>query len=216
MYIHVYEKDVDDRVECEVVAGGTIGHSYPIELPSTLLNDNQELLMKGEWYVDIPGAKVEEVLVEGYGMIGSSLSIPDPTKIKTIPPPTASGTGRNLATTGQRTLMVARVSVSDATPTYTASELQPWYFDPNSFSVARQYSRCSSGQQVFVPWSTPVLDVFVSGSISSFSQTTLVNAAISEVQIALGGTSLPVQHIAFVLPPGGPTFIAVGQVKGWR
>jgi hypothetical protein len=217
MYIEVYRsKGGKDRLECEIVSGGTVGHSFIIKLSSKLVEKHNDLMLRGDWYIEIAGAQIQETNIHGYGVIGTNLIIPQASKIKTIPAPVKAEGRRGLLTTGQRSMMVVRVSVSDSTPTYTASELEPWYFDPDSFSVTRQYNLCSSGQQIFTPWSTPVMDVFVSGDVASFAQTTLVNAAISAVQTALGGTSFPMQHIAFILPPGMPNFVAVGQVGGWR
>lgn len=209
-------KGGENRLECEIVSGGSVGHSFPVHLSSKLVEKNNALMMKGRWFIRIPGAQVEETHIRGYGMIASALTIPNQANITTLPGSYARRR-RHLATTGQRSLMVARVSVSDSAPTYSASQLQQWYFDPNSFSLARQYARCSSVQQIFSPWSTPVLEVALFGNIASFTQTTLVNAAVTAVQNALGGSSIPVQHIAFVLPPNLSTsFVAVGQVGGWR
>lgn len=208
------------------MAGPRTGHSYSLELSSELVEAHESLLRRGAWYITIPGARIEETYIDGYGTMGTRIQIPNPSLITTVPAPDeveVSLAHRGLSyapAVGVRNLMVVRVSTSDASPTYSASELATYYFDTSSFSMARQYSMCSAGLLRFVPFSTPVMDVRVSGSVSSFSKENLVNAAISAAQNSLGGASLPavVEHVAFILPPGtaGMAWFATGQVGAWR
>lgn len=118
--------------------------------------------------------------------------------------------------------MVVRVSVTDSSPTFTASQLAEYYFDPNSYSLVRQYNWCSFGALQFTSYdsSEPVLDVFVPGYAANFT-----NAQLWPLAMAVGATQKNVaqltslaQHIAFVLPSGlgGTAFYAVGTVGFWR
>ncbi len=228
--IDVYGPSQDtDHLECELVSGPLVGHSYAINLSSEFVTTHESLLRRGEWYISIPGGTIEETYIPGYGPMGTRVHIPNASAIRTVAAPEDVKTKTSLAhrdlmtklpAVGVRNLMIVRVSTSDASPTYTASELATYYFDTSTFSMARQYNWCSAGLLSFVAYSTPVMEVHINGAVSSFSNADLVNAAITVAQNQMDGVSLPqaVQHVAFILPPGtaGVTWFATGQVGAWR
>ncbi len=132
-----------------------------------------------------------------------------------------SPANRQLQTTGTHTVLVLRVSVSDSSPTFSASDLANDFFD-NSFSVATQYSGCSFGAVQFQSYdsSNPVVDVLIQGSAASFTSSNLWPLAMSAGASQKGVSYLTnlAQHVAIILPPNlsdSSSWYAIGSVGGW-
>jgi hypothetical protein len=230
---------------------GVVFHGLSIHLPEEIVDRNQNALRRGEWFVQLPGATVTETYIPGYGKLRSSIKLGPHSQINTISPEQGEfvlhslqgqdslydGRRRRqdhhtrsrrqdqlgaMTSTGTRTLLVVRVSTSDASPTYTASELAQYFFDTNSYSLVRQYQRCSMGALQFQPFDffSQVIDVVVSGQVGFFTKELLwaaANAAASAQRNVVSLDALS-DHVAFILPPGtqGNYWIAAGTTGAWR
>lgn len=242
----MHEGGARQYLECELILQrkSKVIHGLRIELPNELVQNHLVALRRGEWFVEIMGATLQKSYVEGHGLVPWAISIsPSDGRVSTIPPQqarlymrtieqpspsllrnleTKTGHRRQLQSVGTRSVMVMRVSVSDSSPTFTASQLAGYYFDPNSFSFARQYNWCSFGALRFTPFdkSHPVLDVMVPGNAANFTLPQLWPLAMSIGAAQKNVTQLTslAQHIAIVLPPGlgGGAFYAVATVGFWR
>ncbi len=214
---------------------GIVSFGLLINLPKDIIKENEDALHRGEWYVNITGATVEEMYIEGHGMVRNRISVPYSSTITTVSPDdgkvalvAAEGSlgkvseSRRLQSNGVHTLMVLRVSVSDSTPSFNASQLAKDYFDINSFSLSRQYDWCSFGAIQFVPYdsSNPVVDVVVPVKAANITSSNLwplamtAGAVLKQVNYLTDLT----MHIAIVLPPGladGNTWYAIGTVGYW-
>ncbi len=212
-------------------------HGLQITLPTNLVEDNRKTLHRGEWFVRIFGAKVEETLIEEYGPLRTSVFVPEHATIVTIPPNEGDQymeavqgrrssrylvEDRNLAQKSVRRILVARVSTSNSAPSYSASQLQQFYFDLNSYSVVRQYALCSSSWLWFKGYNNqnPVVEVYVPGSAGSFNERSLLSAALNQLQSQLHVKSITslTEHVAFIFPPGiqGGTWYGYGTVGSYR
>lgn len=226
----------EDHLECELISAddGAMVHGLQIKLPEALVEDNAKAIRRGEWFVMIHGAKVEETVIEGFGSLPTSVWVPEHAKIVTLSPEEGdlyveaikgSRVSRYMSEdrslTESRRIMVVRVSTSDSAPKYTAAQLQQYYFSLSSYSLVRQYALCSASTLWFKGFrgSQPsVLDVYVPGSAASFGKETLWQAALVIVQNQLGLSSVTsvTEHVAFVLPSGlqGGQWFGIGTVGG--
>ncbi len=208
-----------------------------IELPHLLVENHKEELRRGEWYVRIFGAKVNETSIDEYGPLRTSVWVPKHANINTISPKEGNGymqaiqgslSDRYLvgdqrrASKSVRRILVARVSTSDRSPTYSKEQLQQYFFSLNSYSVVRQYSLCSSGWLWFKGYNNQisVVEVYVPGSAGSFNERSLLGAALTQLQSQLNVRSITsiTEHVAFIFPSGlqGGTWYGYGVVSSYR
>ncbi len=213
-------------------------HGLPMHLPADLVQENQDALRSGDWFIQIPGATIEETYIPEFGVLRSGVRIAQESQIMTIPPEEGrlisySVRGRRpqdhirlharrLDTMGQRTVLVVRVSTSDASPTYTASQLSQYFFDTKGYSMVRQYQLCSTGALQFQPFDffSQVIDVVIPGQVASFTRELLWSAANAAASSERNVASLDLlsDHVAFILPSGtqGGYWIASGTTGSWR
>jgi hypothetical protein len=239
--VHVRTADGEkDHLECDLISedDGAMVHGLQITLPNHIVEDNQKALHHGEWFVRISGAKVEETLIEDYGTLRTGVFVPQDAQIVTIPPEEGDlymhavhggrssrylVEDRSLSNKQVRKVLVVRVSTSNAAPTYSAAELQQYYFSLSSYSLTRQYALCSSSWVWFEGYNQPyssVVDIYVPGNVGSFSYQTLWAAALVTLlnQLRITSVTQVTDHVAFVLPTGvqGGVWYGVGTVGSWR
>lgn len=217
---------------------GTMATGLQIKLPNKLAKQHNEKLVRGEWYVRIFGAKIVETVIEEYGPLKTSVWVPDDADIVTISPEEGdqyvdavqgSRSSRSLAGDQRRTrksvrkILIARVSTSDRSPSYSRAELEQFYFNMNGYSVARQYSLCSSGWIYFTGYNFPhsaVVEVHVPGKAGSFDSHALLGAALPILQAQLQVQSITsvTDHVAFIFPSGlqGGAWYGSGVVGSYR
>jgi hypothetical protein len=192
-----------------------------IDLPEHVVDENNEALTRGQWFVNLEGAAVETTYIEGQGTITTGIAISKETIVTTVSPDDGEmamlsakgisedarlGERRQLQlTVGLHTVLVLRVSVSDSSPTVLASRLAEVFFG-SSLSLVTQYRGCSFGAIQFEAYDSahPVIDVVIQGNAASFTSDNLwplaVNAAAALKNVKYL-TDLA-QHVAIVLPPG--------------
>lgn len=229
-----------DHLECDLVSvdGGPAIHGLQIKLPHTLVENHRRFLRRGEWYIRIPGARIEQTNIKGYGPVNASVWVPKDAEIVTIPPEegdellqVVEGRRNNrylredraLAAKSVRRLMIVRVSTSDVSPTYTADQLQQLFFSLSSYSVVRQYALCSSAWLWFKGYnntSSAVVDLYINGSAASFTQQSLMAAVLPTLMSHFNVkviTSIT-DHVAFVFPSGlqGARWYGYGTVRSYR
>lgn len=239
--LHAHELGASGHREyltCDLISEqqGLVAFGLAIELPDDVVRDNEEALNRGEWFVNINEATIEEKYIEGYGMIRTGVTLHADSSVTTVTPEDGkmamlsakgdrreldSPSSRQLQTTGTHTVLVLRVSVSDSSPSFSASDLANDFFD-NSFSVATQYSGCSFGAVQFKSYdlSNPVVDVTIQGSAASFTSANLWPLAMSAAASQKGVSYLNnlAQHVAIIMPPGlsdSSGWYASGSVGGW-
>lgn len=229
-----------DYLECDLISEdeGVMVPGLQIKLPNQLVERHQKELRRGEWYVRIFGAKVKETVIEEFGPLRTSVWVPKNAEIVTIP--SADGDRFVDAVQGSRSsrylvgdlilpqksvrkLLIARVSTSDKAPTYSAAQLEQFYFSLDSYSVVRQYALCSSGKLWFKGYNNPysnVVEIYVPGSAGSFNQQSLLAAALPILQSKLNSQSITsvTDHVAFIFPAGlqGGVWYGYGTVGSYR
>ncbi len=228
------EKGHREFLSCDLILEheGIVSFGLPIELPKDVVDENQEVLQRGEWFVNITGATVQEKDIENYGIIRDRIFVPRWATIKTVAPEDgkaamnaakgASSRERRLSTTGTHTLLVLRVSVLDSSPTFDASQLAEDYFDMNNFSLVRQYNWCSFGAITFVSYdpSNPIVDVVINvhaANITSNNLWPLAMAAAASLKNVNYLTDIA-EHIAIIVPPNladSSGWYAIGSVGAW-
>lgn len=83
----------EQHLECDLISEneGVMVTGLQIKLPDRLVDDNRNLLHRGEWYVRIVGARIEETIIPEYGPLRTSECVPDLADIVTIPPEEGDG-----------------------------------------------------------------------------------------------------------------------------
>ncbi len=204
-----------------------------IDLPQALVDQHEQALNRGDWFVNITDAMVNEQYFESHGWIRTRVNLPSGSAVTTVAPEigkmalhsvknVSETVGRrHLQTRGTHTVLVIRVSVSDSTPSLSSSELASAFFG-KGFSVATRFSACSFGAIRFKPYdsSHPVVDVIVKGKAASFTSSNLWPLAMSVGASQKHVSSLTnlAEHVAIIIPPGlsdSNQWVAIGSVGGW-
>lgn len=207
-----------------------------IEIPKHIVDKNNEALHRGEWFVSLIGATVVKCYIEGHGQVSTGIAIYPETIFTTVSPingamallsakgtPRTLGERRQLQTNGKHTVLVLRVSVSDSSPSISASRLDEVFFDGTNSSLVSQYHGCSFGAIQFQAYdnANPVVDVMIQGSAASFTSSNLwpiameAGATLKNVKYLFDLA----QHVAIVLPPGlsdSSGWYAIGALGSWR
>ena len=125
--------------------------------------------------------------------------------------------GRDLKGQGLRSVMVFRITTDDATPDVEAAEIGERMFSTTQFSFASQFEKCSFGQLTFEAYdeANPVIELYVPGRVSSFTERTILNAATRRAADAYGVDLWDrIDHAIFCMPDGtgGKPYIAYSGV----
>ena len=217
----------DETFECTVVSAGREDilkeMSYPIELPLALVLENKKAMDEGNLYVFIPGGYVNEKYIEGIGTMGIDIYVPDGADIRILnnkqaralrrPTRNNNDRKRSLYAKGVRSVMVFRISTDDGSPDVDSNEIEKRLYSSEEFSFAHQFEECSFGQLRFQPvdYRTPVNELYLPGETASFTERSILNAAM-RVATNIHGSEIwdNLDHAIFCMPEGtqGKPYIA--------
>jgi hypothetical protein len=218
-YSNAFEVWEDEKTLCTpIVNGKDVIGMYKVQLPEHILNNHTKAIDEGTLRVTIPRAQLTKDSVIGYDI--------DSVSVQTTRDHSGTRSGGvPVATIGTRTVLVLRVSVQDAEPSFSAQEFQDRIFGDDDITVQSQYKACSSGKLNMEPSSYGVggvLDVRLGNSaIADFeSNTALSNAAQDAaadfLQLNGGQVSDLADHIMICLPPGTGNWVASAAINHWR
>jgi hypothetical protein len=189
-------------------------YSYRIDLPAEFVEQNNDAMMSGKLFANIPGGQV----------VDRKVVYPDTAKITVTAPPKSFETRhrRLQATSGSQNILVLRISTNDSTNTFSASQLYSYIFntsDPiNAPTLASQYYRLSFGKLSFEPALDGVIEVPVNMNANGASSDTIRDAAIAYVLSTFGVSSVTqlADHVIFCIPPGTGSWDGSSPVVSWR
>jgi len=173
--------------------------SYPLELPSYFLDENESKLLVGN----------REILIHG-GQISNDddgVSIPDNAIIQLL---RESRVVFDVQEYVVRKLLIVRVLTTDSRPSLSAAELSEQTFSNRTMTLRSQFKACSHGKLLFDPLPDDSKTGIVGGVLSvqlritvGRSRRALTNAAVAATHAALGGNMSDVaDNIIFCHPPG--------------
>ncbi len=89
--VHAHEQGASGHREyltCDLIAEqeGVVAFGLTIELPDDIVSEHEEALNRGEWFVNITGATIEEKEIQGYGMVRTGVTLATDSTINTVPP----------------------------------------------------------------------------------------------------------------------------------
>ena len=208
------------------------GLTVALDLPSTFVYEHRKAIDTGALFVQIPGAYINEQTIERFGVVATSVAVPENATISALTPEEIKSMvvghqtrrqrreqelEKDVAGTGVRSVMVIRVTTDDASPSVGATEIEERMYSDTQFSFASQYRDCSFGELIFQPAdaNTPVIELYVPGLVSSFTERTILNAATKAATDIYGDDIFDrVDHAVFCMPPGtsGKPYIAYSGV----
>jgi hypothetical protein len=203
------------HIECSPVANGMVSdYSYRIDLPQDFVDHNNDAMMSGKLFANIPGGQI----------VDGKVIYTDNEQITLAAPPKSFETRhrRLQATTGAKKILVLRISANDSTNTFSASQLYTYIFgssDPaNTPSLVTQYSRLSFGKLNFEPAMGGVIEVPVDMNANGALSITIRDSAIAYVSTTYGVSSLTqlADHVMFCIPPGTGNWDGSSPVVSWR
>ncbi len=211
----VAETKTNHHIECSPVANGMVSdYSYRIDLPDDFVERNNDAIMSGKLFANIPGGQI----------VDGKIIYTDNEQITLAAPPKSFETRHRTlqATTGAQKVLVLRISANDSTNTFSASQLYNYIFgtsDPtNTPSLVTQYSRLSFGKLNFEPAMGGVIEVPVDMNANGALSITIRDSAIAYVSTTYGVSSLTqlADHVMFCIPPGTGSWDASSPVVSWR
>ena len=117
-----------------------------------------------------------------------------------------------------RKVLALTVSTIDSPNRYTSDTLYPYLFGNDKISMQSQFEACSAGQFSVSPVFGGVVDIVLSGPLSTYNPREAAFAAMDIFEQKHGITNLPdlVDSIMFCLPPGLASFAASAVTSHYR
>lgn len=76
-----------ESLECEMIMGdGSLVAGVPIKLPKDLVSKHVNDLRRGEWFVKITGATLEDTFAKGHVKVRTTIFVPKDSVITTVSP----------------------------------------------------------------------------------------------------------------------------------
>jgi hypothetical protein len=117
-----------------------------------------------------------------------------------------------------RKVLALTISTTDSTNRFTPDTLYPYLFGDDKISMQSQFQACSAGQFMISPVFGGVVDILLSGPLSTYTPRDATFAAMDIFEKQYGITNLPdlVDSIMFCLPPGMASFAASAVTSHYR
>jgi hypothetical protein len=190
-----------------VTNGSESDDLYNLNLPVNVASKYTSAIAKGILHLSIKGA-----FLDGEDVNLSNATAYDEVQVF------SSRSGVTNYAMGTHTIALVRVSVSDASPTGTATDMKNAFFD-SDISTSNQYKACSFGQLNWDPAQVGVLEVTINQPISSFATgTAIVTAAQNQIKSSMGLASVTdlADRIVFCVPPGTGSWAGNAGINHWR
>jgi len=195
------------------INGQVSDFSYIIDLPDDFVESNNDSIMAGSLFANIPGGQV----------VNGAVVYPFNSDITVSPSPDSfNRRRRRLVASGTRRVLVLRITALDTTNDYSASQLYKYVFDNSQPytqpTLASQYAKMSFGKLNFVPTQYGVMEVHVPINATGASTMAVRDAAISAVVTQYGVSSITdmAEHVMFCIPPGTGNWAGSSPVVSWR
>ena len=187
--------------------GEPTGGIYDLILPDEFVEEHEQSLEEGN----------VEIAIEGGSIVGDAVLIPEGARI-TMLGAVFGGPEFRVSNHQTRSVLVARVTTTDSSPSVTPVKLATTIFNDDAPSLRSQFLKCSFGKMEFVPAADNstlgieggVIDVELDFSTEGRTRKNLTNEVTRALRDRLGvrGLARVYDHVMICLPPGTGFWLA--------